>query len=87
VVRSTPLTSTSSGVPSGGTSSKFKATIIFSGGTGECLPKYSDPSSPCSSAVTDANRIDRGAATGIAAHTRASSNRIPQPVALSFAPL
>jgi hypothetical protein len=44
--------------------------MIFSGGTGECLPKYSDPSSPCSSAVTDANRIDRGAATGIAAHTR-----------------
>ncbi len=74
-------------IPIGGTSSKFKSTMIFPGGTGECFPKYSDPSSPCSSAVTDANKIDRGAATGMAPHTRASSSRIPQPVALSFAPL
>ena len=59
VVRSAPETSTSSGEPSGGTSSKFRPNVIFPAGMGGCLPRYSEPSGPCSSAVTDAKRIER----------------------------
>ena len=59
MVRSAPLTSTSSGIPIGASASKFKSTEIFAAGIGGCFPRYSDPSSPCSSAVTAANIIDR----------------------------
>ena len=51
------------------------------------FPRYSDPSRPCSSAVTEAKITERRGLDCACANTRASSSRMPQPVALSRAPL
>ena len=48
----------------GASASKFRSTEIFAAGIGGCLPRYSEPSRPCSSPVTAANKIERGGADG-----------------------
>ena len=56
-------------------------------GTTGWRAKYSEPSSPCSSAPTNSSRIDRRGGSGSAAKASPISSTMATPLALSRAPL
>jgi len=72
-------------LPDGKIASKLNPATISFKGIGELLAKYSDPSSPDSSRVTDKNNIDLSVSR--LENLLDSSNKAATPVALSTAPL